>query len=210
MEQHVGGGSRGAGGESICPAVEACIEAFLAVRTDEVLDNSHGLAVGEQLARPTIDNLPVAFQGAFDDVLTQASKRQSGIRVGNGLVDTVQRTAVGEFHGLAVRIVAVEMELEAFGDLFDLVDGAAARASKLIIESGGIELPPANERIDLGFALVNGIFCVCKRSIGSREFREESAEFGGIFFAGLGFYAAGYVYGVGADNADGFGYVFGS
>lgn len=43
---------------------------------------------------------------------------------------------------------------------------------------------------------------------GAGDFFEESAEFDGILFPRAGFYAAGDVDGVGADDADGFGYVF--
>src|SRR5579862_9500001 len=45
--------------------------------------------------------------------------------------------------------------------------------------------------------------------VGAGDFGEELAELGAIFFAGAGFDAAGYVYGVGADVEDGFGDVFG-
>src|SRR5580692_1000153 len=46
-------------------------------------------------------------------------------------------------------------------------------------------------------------------AVGASDFGEELAELGAIFFAGAGFDAAGYVYGVGADAQDGFGDVFG-
>jgi hypothetical protein len=44
---------------------------------------------------------------------------------------------------------------------------------------------------------------------GAGNFFKEGSEFDGIFFSWAGFYAAGYVYGVGTNDADGFGYVFG-
>lgn len=43
---------------------------------------------------------------------------------------------------------------------------------------------------------------------GARDFFEEGAEFDGIFFARSSFHAAGYVDSVGANDANGFGYVF--
>src|SRR5271165_1650723 len=44
---------------------------------------------------------------------------------------------------------------------------------------------------------------------GAGDFVEEGAELGGIFFAGAGFDSAGYIDGVGPNDADGFGDVFG-
>jgi len=46
------------------------------------------------------------------------------------------------------------------------------------------------------------------RSIGARDFGEEGAEFGGIFFAGAGLDAAGCVHGIGVDGEDGLGDIF--
>ncbi len=45
---------------------------------------------------------------------------------------------------------------------------------------------------------------------GAGDFFEESAQFDGIFFAGAGFYTAGHVDGIRTDDADSFGYIFGS
>jgi hypothetical protein len=47
-----------------------------------------------------------------------------------------------------------------------------------------------------------------KSLVGAGHFREESVKFDGIFFAGGGLDAAGYVHGVGADGQYSFGNVF--
>src|SRR5256886_13094057 len=49
----------------------------------------------------------------------------------------------------------------------------------------------------------------CEGAVGTGDFGEEVAEFGGVFDAGAGFDAAGDVDGVRADGEDGFTDVFG-
>jgi len=71
-----------------------------------------------------------------------------------------------------------------------------------------LEKPTSTPIKFIGFAIPN--LQSGDVTAGARDFVEEGAELGGIFFAGAEFDATGHIDGVGADDADGFGDVFGS
>src|SRR5262249_19209303 len=114
---------------------------------ESMLDDTHRVSVWQDFAGPAVDDLAITLQSAFDVVLVVARQDQDRVRIRNRLFAPVDRSAIFNVQALAIRVVAIEDEIQAFGGRLDAIDCAASRTPVLIVERGGIEFPSAEKRV---------------------------------------------------------------
>ena len=118
-----------------------------AIRFHAVLNESYGVEIGQKFTRPAVHDTAAALQRAFDVSLIVARQNEYGIATGQGLISSIQRTAVGELHRLAIRVFAIEREHQSCRMGFNNVSRPPPSLPVVVVQRFGIEFPRANERI---------------------------------------------------------------
>ena len=75
-----------------------------------MLNDSHRVEIGQKFTRPVVRDFAAALQRPFDVSFIVARQNEYGISTGQGLSSSIQRTAVGELHRLAIRVFTIEGE----------------------------------------------------------------------------------------------------